>query len=75
MNFAFFKYLIKFLPYFFAGYYGVHDPITIKRSRYDPEIREPILMAAESIGYKIVDPNEWRQTGEKLLYVHNDELS
>lgn len=47
-----------------SGFHGVHGPQTVHRPRYKAELKDPVIQAAKSMGYKIVDPNAYSQRGK-----------
>ncbi|GBO24252.1 Glucose dehydrogenase [FAD, quinone] [Araneus ventricosus] len=51
-------------PDFLAnGYHASGGPITVERPGYRSEIEDPILEAAQKLGYRVGDSNAARQTG------------
>lgn len=48
---------------FCLGYHVVDGPVTIRKPRYESEIKKPLLQTADILGYQIVDPNGRTQTG------------
>lgn len=47
-----------------SGFHGVHGPQTVHRPRYKAELKDPVIQAAKSMGYKVVDPNAYSQRGK-----------
>ncbi|KAG8175258.1 hypothetical protein JTE90_020791 [Oedothorax gibbosus] len=45
------------------GYHVVDGPVRVHTSNYEAEIKKPLMEAAKSLGYKIVDSNGPKQTG------------
>lgn len=46
----------------------MHGPQTAHRPRYKAEFKDPLVKAAQSLGYKVVDPNAYSQIGKKRLF-------
>ncbi|GBN29991.1 Glucose dehydrogenase [FAD, quinone] [Araneus ventricosus] len=53
----------KATDYLANGYHASGGPMTVERPGYHAEYKDPILEAAQQLGYKIVDSNGARQTG------------
>ena len=54
-----------------AGFHGVGGPISAEKPRYYSEIKAPIFNTIESMGYKVVDPNAYNQTGKYTMERRN----
>lgn len=48
---------------FIVGLHGVGGPVTVHRPRYQAEYKDPLFRTADALGYKVVDPGGYKQTG------------
>ncbi|GBM90079.1 Glucose dehydrogenase [FAD, quinone] [Araneus ventricosus] len=60
-------------PDFLAnGYHASGGPVTVERPGYRSEIEDPILEAAQKLGYRVGDSNAALQRGMKYLILFSN---
>nr|XP_042913205.1 glucose dehydrogenase [FAD, quinone]-like [Parasteatoda tepidariorum] len=53
--------------YYGNGYHGLMGPVTVEKSNYKAEFKNPILEAARELGYQVIDVNGDKETGTNIF--------